>query len=58
MMTCKDQHTQTDVQIFENGLVSVTSLNGLLLQTTTWILTKAKIKNYYRLWSSELNPGI
>lgn len=34
IMMCKDQHTQTDVQIFENGLVSVTSLNGLLLHTT------------------------
>lgn len=45
MMTCKDQHTQTDVQRSENWLVSVTSLSGLLLHTTIGILTEAKTKN-------------
>lgn len=37
-------------------LASLTNLNNLLLHTI-WILTQIKIKNYYRLWSSELNPG-
>lgn len=57
MMMCRDHHTQTDVQMFENWLLSLTSCNNLLLHTTIWVLTNTKIKNYYRLWTSELNPG-
>lgn len=37
-------------------LASLTNLNNLLLYTS-WILTQIKIKNYYRLSTSELNPG-